>query len=316
MADYGGEYPGLEEEEEEIGEEPSIDDTYLALMWSYLEHMLIPGNTLANFNPGIYPFPDEAIYQRLMMMIRHTIDPYLAVNNRDNQTIIEEANKVAQEIHQDLIDLGSTGEIDPISYIYFQSIPYSNLPVILLNELGLVPAMFSDSNRQTSPSLYPNEWKALLDAGLPLCTQIGTRSYFSWMIGSSWKGQSMSLIGIDRPENVLPHLPGYTSEDIIKSIDSDPECYRGDLDLREIRGVFNRRKNEIIRSDAISDGMERQLEEDIREGRTQLDIEQRRLQIEQRRYGLDERAFLLDQIVAGINEIEKIRRDIERARIE
>ena len=314
MAEFEEEYPE-EEEEEEIAE-PGIEDTYLVLMWSYLEHMLIPGNTLGNFKPTFSPFPDDATYDRLMTMIRRTIDPYLAVNDMDNQTIIQEADLVAQEIRRDLIDLGLTGEINDISYIYFQSIPYSNLPILLLNALGLVPGMFDDIEVGQYVGLYPNEWKALLDAGFPLCAQIGKRSYFSWLIGSSWKGLSMSITGSDRPENVLPHLPGYTAEDIIRSISSDPECYRVDFDLREILGVFNRRKNEIIRSDDLTDVMEKQLEKEIAEGRTPSDLDQRRLQIEQRRYGLDERAFLLNQIQEGINEIEKMRRDIERARLE
>ena len=120
-------------------------------MWSYLEHMLIPGNTPENFHPSFSPFPDDPTYQRLMEMIRHTIDPYLSISDADDQTIISMANHVAQGVHQDLSGLGFPEEIDPISYIYFQSVPYSNLPVILLYELGLVPGMFDDPEASLPP---------------------------------------------------------------------------------------------------------------------------------------------------------------------
>ena len=85
MTEYAEEYP-----EEAIGEEEEsgLDHTYLTLLWAYLEHMLVPGNTLDNFNPSFSTFPDEATYQRLMEMIRYTIDPYLSVSDANNQTII------------------------------------------------------------------------------------------------------------------------------------------------------------------------------------------------------------------------------------
>ena len=161
------------------------------------------------------------------------------------------ANHVAQSVHQDLNDLGFPEEIEPISYIYFQSVPYSNLPVILLYELGLVPGMFDDPKQVYPRVSIQTNGRHSLDAGISLCGQVGQHSYLYWLIENSWKGSSMYQIGGDRPENVLPHLPGYTADDIINNIRSDPECFRDDLDMREILHEFNRRRNEIIRHSMI-----------------------------------------------------------------
>ena len=175
-----------------------LDHTYLTLMWSYLNHMLIPGNTLDNFNPSFYPFPDDATYQRLMEMIRYTIDPYLSVSDADNRTIITMEDYVVQDVRQDLVDLGFNGEIDPTTYVYFQSVPYSNLPILLLYALGLVPAMFDDPFSYSAPSLYPNEWKALLrlSAGSDLYPEQvrGIRRSFRMLIFPYVHGSGMILI--------------------------------------------------------------------------------------------------------------------------
>ena len=207
-----------------------------------------------------------------------------------------------------------------------------------MNALGLVPAMFGDPFASLPPSLYPNEWKELLrlsagsdlypeqssgyktellDAGISLCTQIKDNSYFYWLIENSWKGHSISIIGADRPENVLPHLPSYTANDIINNIRSDPECYQVDFDIQEIRRIFNRRRNEVIREDDLTARMEEQYDIEISEGKFPSELEQRRRrqQIARRRANLNERVFLLNQIQEAINEIERIRRDIERTRI-
>ena len=330
MADDDGGYPEYEKCEEG---EFRLDHTYLTLMWSYLNHMLIPGNTPENFNPSFSPFPDDATYQRLMEMIRYTIDPYISVSDADNRTIITMEDYVVQDVRQDLVDLGFNGEIDHTTYVYFQSVPYSNLPILLLYALGLVPAIFDDPFSYSAPSLYPNEWKALLrlsagsdlypeqssgyktelpDAGISLCARIRDNSYFYWLIENSWKGHSISIIGADRPENVLPHLPGYTVEDIINNIRSDPECYRDDFDLREIRRIFDRRRNEIIRDDNLTERMEEQYDIEISEGRFPSELEQRRRrqQIARRRASINEQMLLLDQIQEAINALDELRRDI------
>ena len=309
MTEYEEE-PEFEKEEEEG--EFRLDQTYLTLLWAYLEHMLIPGNTLDNFNPSFYPFPDDVTYQRLMEMIRYTIDPYLSVSDADNRTIITMADYVAQDVRQDLVVLGFNGEIDLSTYNYFRSVPYSNLPVILLNALGLVHAMFDDPFASLPPSLYPNEWKALLDAGISLCTQIRDNSYFYWLIENSWKGHSISIFGADRLENVLPHLPGYTADDIIRSLQSDPECYRDDFDMREIHRIFNHRRNEVIREDDLIERMEEQYDIEVSEGRFPSELEQRRRrqQIARRRASLNEQMLFLDQIQDAINALEELRRNI------
>lgn len=312
--EYPEEHPEYEEEEEDIGE-PDIDQTYLALLWAYLNHMLIPGNTSENFHPSFSPFPDDATYRRLMEMIRHTIDPYLSISDADDQTIINMANHVAQGVHRDLNALGFPEEIDPISYIYFQSVPYSNLPVILLYELGLVPGMFDDPEASLPPSLYPNEWKALLDVGISLCGQVGRHSYLYWLIENSWKGSSMYQIGGDQPENVLPHLPGYTADDIINNIRSDPECLRNDLNMREILHGFNRRRNEIIRDTDLTERMEENYEREVAGGVNPSDIERFRLQIERRRSMLDRQIFLLNQIRDASVDLGEIRNGIMKTRI-
>ena len=219
------------------------------------------------------------------------------------------------------------------TYNYFRSVPYSNLPVILLNALGLVHAMFDDPFASLPPSLYPNEWKALLrlsagsdlypelcsgyktelpDAGISLCTQIRDNSYFYWLIENSWKGHSISIFGADRLENVLPHLPGYTADDIIRSLQSDPECYRDDFDMREIHRIFNHRRNEVIREDDLIERMEEQYDIEISEGRFPSELEQRRRrqQIARRRASLNEQMLFLDQIQDAINALEELRRNI------
>lgn len=184
---------------------------YRYLMWLYLNHMVIPGNSVTNFQPSFEasfpPPPNEATYQQLMTMIRHTIDPYLTVNNEDNQTITEEANRTAREIHQDLSDLGFSGEIHPSRWNYFKSSPYSNLPILLANALGLLPIIV------VTRGLYPNEWKALLDADIHLCEDVEGHSYFYWLIDNYNRGRSLDLRRTETSEeNLLPYLPGYTAE--------------------------------------------------------------------------------------------------------
>ena len=104
----------------------------------------------------------------------------------------------------------------------------------------------------------------------------------------------MFQVGGDRPENVLPHLPGYTAEDIINNIRSDPECLRDDLDMREILHEFNRRRNEIIRDTDLTERMDENYEREVAGG-DPSDIERFRLQIERRQESLGKRILLLNR---------------------
>ena len=232
-----GDYPESEEEYgEEVGEQEEVEEplnkTYMDLMWQYLHHMLIPGSTLTNFRPDILYL---ANYDQLMTMIQHTIDPYLAVNVMDNQMISQEANQTAHRIRQDLWELGFS-EIDPYSYINYRSVPYSNEPILLLNALGLLTS--KSINAQWRVMLYPNEWKALVDAGLDLCEQVNGHPYFYRLIGDVESVYTSHLYELTDVERKLPHLPSYTADDLIDNLVPNKKCYDVNFDMRAIEDIY------------------------------------------------------------------------------
>ena len=295
------EYEGEPESEEygEEAEEEELNKTYMDLMWQYLHHMLIPGNTLMNFRQG---FPSVVNYDQLMAMIRRTIDPYLRVYGLSNQSIIQEANQTAHKIRQDLRELGFD-TFDPYSYNYLGSIPHSNLPILLLNALGLFPSLIQSG--RSILLLYPNEWKALIDAGLDLCEQVHGHPYFYWLIADISK-LYWYIHEAPEEEEELQDLPGYTADDLIDNLLSHKKCYAIDFDMQSIRDIYEK---ELRNHDEENYRIEWMTQQPHPNESIQRDIENRIRQAE-------ERAKIGYAIYEAIIELEDARKNVDvRSRI-
>lgn len=215
-----------------------MDNVFLAYFWQYLQYMIIPGNVAADFTPNYADLPyrpnkSDPAYTETIELAREIADDYLPFQHEPIEEQWLKAGETADEIRNAVSFLDSS---------FYTPTPISNLPILLMTRLGLVTVMF-ESVLSQSPSLYPNEWNALIQIGYSLCqfsapdSRNVQHSYFWWLVNNIPKDRY-----VDYTVDVsTPALPGYTAEAISLNIQGCTE----QLDIREIKYELRRVKNGI-----------------------------------------------------------------------
>lgn len=282
----------------------SWQDIFLSYLWQYLDYRLIASTGTRNngFTPDFFdnPYPDPQ-YEIVARTAESIVDTYVRIDSAALEEQIKAADVAASSVLAAYQRFGPHTFENEIQY-YFLSVPYSNLPVLLLNSLGLVEAHFNDVLAR-QPSLYPNEWRALLAAGFSLCKfnspddDTRRHSYLWWLTSNISKDRFLNSFSLDPATrtsvNALPSLPGYTADDIVANV---TECFSLDLDkvrqeLRKVsRGIEAEERHLIA----------------LQNDETYVPDEGLQITIDQRKEEINLRRQSVDAVEEAISQLEKM----------
>lgn len=237
----------------------SYDDRFdfMPLVGSYLAYRVDPAKTEPSFTWPSFRhelgIPEET-FNRLFPLVKPIIDDYVEAGAKaiTDQQLDRLAEQTARRIIETYATIAPPGEsIDPGSASYFTSTPYSDLPVLLMYYLGVIETAVYYLGQNY---LYyaPNEWRALVKAGLNLCEYNGDYPYLYYLIKSIYfMHPSYREIRYMPGQIQLAPRPSYTSQDLIDSLSSANkrgECLLTEKDLRNLQNAYQEAEEKYQKS--------------------------------------------------------------------
>jgi len=168
------------------------------------------------------------MYPEILQVAQHIVDKYVQTGDVDT---------AAKEIKNYYFRLNPSRKDIPEYFIgFYLSNSNSDLPILLLYKLGLLPSYVENN------PVPLNEWKALLDAGIDLCNVVNDHTYLYYLIANPklWNAEEIP----------------FTENDILANIAIHPDCYPL-KDLREINALIRQRVHELTKTRNRLDHWER-----------------------------------------------------------
>ena len=231
---------------------------FMILIGAYLKQRLDPfkhGVTFTHTSSARETGVSRDTFDRLFPLIQPIIDDYVEKGTRatTDQQLDDLARQTAQRITDTYSTIAPGESIDPGSASYFESTSYSDLPVLLLYYLGVIDTAVYYLG-QSYLYYAPNEWRALIKAGLNLCEYNGDYPYLYYLI------KSIYLIHPERTpiykqweplqSQSQERLP-YNSQDLMDTLSSAikrGECTLTEKDLRNLQNAYREAEEKYQRS--------------------------------------------------------------------
>lgn len=291
---------------------------FMPLVGEYLAYRVDPSRYKPPFTWSSIRYVSgisEETFDHLFPFVQPIIDDYVESGAQATTypRLNDLAKQTAHRITETYATIAPPGEpIDPGSASDFESTPYSDLPVLLMYYLGLIETAVYYLGQEY---LYyaPNEWRALIHAGLNLCEYNGDYPYLYYLIKSVYlihpSAMIRSLNWVHLPSVLQPQpLPPYTSQDLIDALSTTSrrgECTLTEKDLRNLWNAYQEAEEKYQSEIEENNRYRRQLEEAIRQMPTYYANPE---QITMKRQSASKHHLLLDAINQALSIIERLTR--------